>query len=181
MLGEACRFWSRDTFTNKQHILLMFISVWLLDLINDMAVEKKKNCCVKSLKIIQQKRWAASVVQMGTRSQRSEVEIIAGEEYPQSSMETEMGQLNWKPYLQAIYPLLSLSNILFVWLTDPFSPPTPKRLKYSKLGMRRKKNPKPWNWANRKLADIAKYQHFSENKPLWRFQKKSDNSRQSPN
>lgn len=59
-----------------------------------MAVEKKKNCCVKSLKIIQQKRWAASVVQMGTRSQRSEVEIIAGEEYPQSSMETEMGQLN---------------------------------------------------------------------------------------
>lgn len=59
-----------------------------------MAVEKNKNCYVKSLKIIQQKRWAASVGQLGTRSQRSELEIVVDEEYPQSSKETEVGQLN---------------------------------------------------------------------------------------
>lgn len=66
----------------------------MLDLINDMAVEKKENCCVKSLKIIQQKRWAPSAVQLGTRSQRSELEIIDDEEYPQSIKETEVGQVN---------------------------------------------------------------------------------------
>jgi len=59
-----------------------------------MAAEKKKNCCAKSLKIIQQKRWAASVVQLGTRSQRSGLKIIIDKEYPQSSKQTEMGQLN---------------------------------------------------------------------------------------
>lgn len=138
LLGEACRFWSCDAFRNKQHILLMFISVWLLDLINDTAAEKKKNCCVKSLKIIQQRRWAASVVQLGTRSQRSELEITADEEYPQSSKETEVGQLNWKPSLQAIYPPPSLSNILSVWLTHPFSPLSPKKIKRQQAGYEEK-------------------------------------------
>lgn len=116
----------------------MFTSVWLLDLINDTALEKKKNCCVKSLEIIQQKRWAASIVQLGTRSQRSGLEIIADEEYPQSSQETEVGQLNWKPYLWAIYPL---SFQHFIYVTDrPFLSPHPKKIK----------NTTSWVWGGKK-------------------------------
>lgn len=119
-------FWSHDTFTNKQRILLMFISVWLLDLIYDMAAEKKKNCCATSMKIIQQKRWAASVVQMSTRSQRSGLKIIVDEEYLQSSKQTEMGQPNWELYSQTIYQPPSLSNISYKRLTHPSSPPKDK-------------------------------------------------------
>lgn len=63
----------------------------MLDFICEMAEGKKRKCCVKSSKIIQQKRWAASVVQLGTRSQRSGLKIIADEENLQSSKQTEVG------------------------------------------------------------------------------------------
>jgi len=80
-----------------------------------MAEEKKKKCCVKSLKIIQQKRWAASVVQLDTRSQRSELKIIVDEEYPQSSKQTGVGQWNQEPYLKPatnpfLFPAFSICN-----------------------------------------------------------------------
>lgn len=51
------------------------------------------------MKIIQQKRWAASVVQLGTRSQRSDLKIIADKENLQSSKQTEVGQTD----LRAIF------------------------------------------------------------------------------
>lgn len=86
-----------------------------------MAEEKKKKCCVKSLKIIQQKRWAASVVQLNTGSQRSELKIIVDEEYPQSSKQTG-GEMEPRAYLQASYQYFPLSNIFYMQLTHPSSP-----------------------------------------------------------
>lgn len=167
--SEACRLWSHDVFTNNQHILLMLISVRLLDLVCDMAEERKKNCRTKSLKIILQKRWAVSLVQLGIRRQRSDLKITADEEYLQSSKQTKLGQLNWESYSQTVYQPPSLSIISYLWVAHPSSPPTEK-IMTSWLWREKKKITWKWAIANRKSADTPKHQRFLENKPLWRPQ-----------